>query len=236
MHNPLRALAVLLFASSLAYPATGLTIDNFEEGDFSVTDTTIPAGTTFGEVSGLAGANTVGGVRLVRALAAGGVSGTAALVTTGADDGAAISVAGPPLNLGLADFAFIYDGVAGGLTNSGSAGTLGLDFSLVSSVEVAMSAPAVVGFMRLTLWTSTDNASTGFQAILNGNNSLLIDGNLLALDLTDIQAILIAVTDLNIGEAPTVFDISTATVPEPGTALLMAVGLVGLAIRRVRSR
>jgi len=233
MHNPLRALVALLFAASLAHPATGLIIDNFEEGDFSVTDPFSPTTPTFGEVSGLSGSNVVGGVRLVRVQKTSGGTGNALLVTTGGDDGAVLSSSAPAA--ALTDFAFIYDGVANGASD-GSAGALNIDLSGDATVDVEASAVSVVGGIRLTLWTSTDSASTGIQPLVNGTNSLLIDGTLLALDLTDIQAILIAVTDINLGEVPTILDIRTTSIPEPGTGFLMAVGLVALAIRRTRSQ
>jgi hypothetical protein len=233
MPNPLRILAVLLFASTLALPATSLTIDNFEEGDFVVVDTTVPAGPTQGEQSGMAPHNTAGGVRLVRSLAAGGVTGTSTLVTTGGDDGALMTVTGSPA--GLTDFTYIYDGIANGLSD-GNAGTLNLNLTGAPSIDVQVSLPLPIGagFLRVTMWDSTINRSSGFQQITNGGNSILIDGTLLDLDLTDINAILIAVTDLNPGETVNMLHIST--VPEPGTALLMAVGLLGMAIRRARSR
>jgi len=234
MHNPLRVLAALLFAATLAHPATSLTIDNFEEGDFTVTDLSAPGAPTFGEQSGLLGSNVVGGVRLVRATAAGGVTSNALLVTTGGDDGAVLTTTGPPA--GLSDFAFIYDGVAGGLSNAGIAGTLGLDLTVFTgpSVEVELSMGAVAGGIRITLWSSTASASSNIQPLVNGTNTILIDGTLLTLNLADIRAIQVAVVDLNPGETVTVSNISA--IPEPGTGLLIAVGMVGLAVRRTRSR
>ena len=60
MRTSLRTLLASLFAVSLAPPAASLTIDNFEEGILTATDTEAP-GATFTEGSGLSGANVRGG-------------------------------------------------------------------------------------------------------------------------------------------------------------------------------
>jgi hypothetical protein len=54
------------------------------------------------------------------------------------------------------------------------------------------------------------------------------------MNLADIRAIQITVADINAGDVPTILGIHV--VPEPGTAFLMALGLLGLAIQRTRSR
>ena len=236
MHISLRPVAALLFTASLAVPAVGvpITIDNFEEGNFTVVDTSVPATPTQAEQSGLLATNVVGGVRIVRATASGsGGIGTAALLTTLlGDDGAVLTTAGTPG--AMTDFQFIYDGIANGL-NDGNAGTLGLDFSNTNAINLEISSPgALLASMRVQLWDGVTTRTSSFQAIGVGTNSLALDGTILQLNMADIRAIMVTVADINPGDAPTLLNISA--VPEPGTAFLMALGLVGLAIQRTRSR
>jgi hypothetical protein len=235
MHISLRPVAALLFTASLAAPATGLpiTIDNFESGIFTVVDTSIPATPTQAEQSGLAATDVVGGVRLVRATASGTLGvGTAALVTTGGDDGALLTTAGPPA--AMTDFNFIYDGIANGLSD-GSSGTLGIDLtSATPAITVDVSSPgAMVAFLRVQMWDGVTSRTSAFQAITVGANQLLLTGTMLQLNLADIRAIMVTVADVNAGDVPTILNI--AAVPEPGTAFLMALGLIGLGIQRARS-
>ena len=68
--------------------------------------------------------------------------------------------------------------------------------------------------------------------IVNGTTDIsLLTGSIRALDLTDIQAIRLFIQGVNAAQIVTLSSI-TATVPEPGTGLLIAAGLVGLALRR----
>ena len=224
----IRTLLILLSAALIAPAATALTIDNFEEGDFTVLDPFNPATPTFGEQTGLSPANVAGGTRLVRVNALPFGTATAALLTTGLDDGALLS------STSEGAFAFIYDGVAGG-TNNGSLGALNLDLSQFSSIDVNISTLPSGADIRLTMWDGTQSRSTGFQNIVNGVNSLAIDGGLLALDLTNIKAIQVALSDLTTTPA-TILDISAVpiVVPEPTTGLLLMLGLAGVAVARRR--
>ena len=226
----IRCLTALLSAALIAPAATALTIDNFEEGDFSVVDTAPPLGSpTAGEQSGLAGTNAMGGVRLVRSTGTAAGTATAALVTSGADDGALLSTTGE------GTFNFIYDGVAGG-TSNGTLGTLNLDLSTFSTIEVIVSTPVTGADIRLTMWDSAISRSTGFQNLVNGVNSIAIDGGLLALNLADIKALQIAITDIGPSTSATIFDISAVPIaaPEPSTGLLVLFGLTGVAAARRR--
>jgi PEP-CTERM motif-containing protein len=227
-----RSLTALLFTSLLASAAPALTIDNFEEGDFTVTDTSPPLGVaTLGEQSGLSSSNTAGGVRLVRSLAEGTGSATAALTTTGGDDSAALSTTTE------GNYSFIYDGIAGGNTNSGSAGTLNLDLSTSNSIVVSISTPIpTAAVMRMTLWDATSSRSTAFRPVVNGDNSMDLTGGILLLDLTSIKAIQIALQQIDPATGLTISNISAeaTAVPEPTTALLLSLGIVGFAVARRR--
>jgi hypothetical protein len=225
-----RLLTALLFTALLAPAAPALTIDNFEEGGFTVTDPgPILTPPTFGEQSGLSPSNVVGGVRLVRSQGEGSPgSATAALTTTGGDDGVSLSATIE------GNFALIYDGVAGG-TSNGTAGTLNLDLSTSSAIEVSISTPIPTGAdMRLTMWDATGSRTTAFRPVVNGVNTIALTGGLLLLDLTDIKAIQIALQEVGPATGLTIYDISAVPVPEPTTAVLLSLGLAGIAVARRR--
>jgi PEP-CTERM motif-containing protein len=229
----LQAVAVLLFAAMVAPSASGLPIDNFEEGDFLVADTGIPLAATAGEQSGLVTSNVAGGVRLVRATAQGlTAAGSATLVTTGGDDSVILATTSVG---GTTDYQFIYDGIAGGNANSGIAGALALDLSAFSVIEVNASVLLAGPVIRLSLWTSTSTASTAFKPLVNGVNSFsLTTGGFGALNLADIQAIQVSLQDISPASAVGITNIQA--IPEPTTALLLSLGLVGIGAVRRRSQ
>ena len=65
------------------------------------------------------------------------------------------------------------------------------------------------------------------------NGTASIPMSTFTLNLADIQAIRVWITGLDVGEAPIITNI--AATPEPTTGLLLAMGLVGLGMRRRRS-
>jgi hypothetical protein len=215
----------------LAQAASSLTIDNFEEGTITDSDLSTAAGTTLQENAGLNTANVVGGVRLTSVEAtSGGVgvtTGAAALVPTPADDSVALTTVG---TLGTSDFQFIYDGIANG-SNNGSGGALNLNLTGFNSIDVTASASSVTATLQLTLYTSTI-FQTSSKPLANGVTSFVLGG---AINFADIQAIRLAILGIDVGEAPTITDISAVAVPEPAAGLLVAAGLVGLGLRRRRS-
>src|SRR5262249_52619590 len=152
MRTPI-AVSVLALAAALAQPAASLTIDNFEEGDFTDTDQSTPGATTSYEQSGLTGTNVVGGVRQVDVLATGTVAlGTAVLTTSAADDSVAMSVVGAPDP--ALTMTFIYDGVANAPSpvNDGVNGALNLDLSVFSSIDLTATAANVAANVQVSLW------------------------------------------------------------------------------------
>jgi hypothetical protein len=221
----------LALAAALAQPAASLTIDNFEEGNFNVADYTasfpvalpIPAPPSFTdfEGAGLATSNVIGGVRLVRSGQSGATWGvaTSALATTPADDSAAFSYVA---DAGTAEFSFIYDGVANGV-NDGGAGALGLDLSAFSNFQIDATAVGVTATVGVQLFT-TSNTQLSSVPLVNGA-TLIPLSNFNHVNLADIQAIRVRLSDLDPGEVPLITNISLP-VPEPAAGLLVAAGLV----------
>ena len=227
MRIPSTIAVAAMLAAALAQPAASIMIDDFEVGDFSFTDDTTSVLPTLQEQSGLSTSSVVGGVRLVQ-ITATGIAGAsaAALATTPVDDGAVLTTLA-----GSGSYAFMYDGTAGGLSNSGSAGTLGLNLS--GTTAVAIDATLATGVVDATvqMWSNTTQTST-FAQLVNGVT--LIPVTNFSINMADIRAIRVNITLVEAGDVPIINSIST--VPEPGTGLLTALGLVGLAIRRARSR
>jgi hypothetical protein len=228
------ALAVAL-AAALAQPAASLQIDNFEEGTINCVDPisgVTGTGATLCENAGLSTANVVGGVRLVSVTAAsdgtltGVATATAALVPTPVDDGVALTVVGVPE--GHATYEFIYDGIANG-TADGRFGSLNLDLTPYSDIEISMTAVNVTATLQLAMSSSTFTQFSSVIPLANGSNIFALSGfNLL--NLSDIQQVRLFIQGIDVGEAPIMNYIQT--VPEPATGVLAAFGLVGLAIRR----
>jgi PEP-CTERM motif len=235
MRNSRPVLIAAALVAALAQPATSLVIDNFEETNFSFTDDVTPLtgiGPTFGENSGMSTANVVGGVRLVRIIvgSTGAATAAAALVTTPVDDAAALTVAGVPDGTG--DYEFIYDGVANGSAD-GRFGTLNLDLTPFTSIDVSVTHLGLTATMQLALSSSTSTSFSPVIPMANGINSFLLSG-FTTLDLTDINQVRLLIAGIDVGEAPLLNYIQTEPllVPEPATGTLIALGLVGIAIRR----
>ena len=224
----------VLAAAALAQPAASLQIDNFEEGNINCIDTITGLtgqAATLCENSGLSPANVVGGVRLVSVTAssdgtlAGSATATAALVTSPIDDGVALTAVGVPE--GHANYEFIYDGVANGAAD-GRFGTLNLDLSTLTDIEISMTAVNVTGTLQLALSSSSGTQFSSVVPLANGLNTFALSG-FNTLNLANIEQIRLLIQGIDVGEAPIMNYIQT--VPEPATGVLAALGLVALAIR-----
>ncbi len=256
---PSQALVIDNFEEGTVLPVidTGL-------NDFLNTIPIIPVTNPVGaqtEVSGLSTANVAGGVRIVGAVATtdlldlpvdpSDITGPLPIALPTAVPGTASASLLLPLPglpddgltmtaLGGAAFRLIYDGLPGGNTGSGINGNLNLNLSFFDHIEltalaVVTGVPTEIPQIRLTLSDSVRTRSGLFVNVAEGVNILPMNINAFNLiDKTDIQQILIDIRGITTTSTFQLMHIEA--VPEPSTALLVAVGLVGLAARRRSAR
>ena len=212
----------------LPHGASALLIDDFENGGFSVTDTT-PGGGPFQSDSqaSLPTISVFGGARDESTGLVSGSQSSFSLTITGGADAATATVA--PGSEGRADL--FYDGVANGFFSA--SGPLDTDLTAAGSLNrIAIEVVAVSGSAFLSLGLS-DTSSIAFASFPKEVNSAGITEFLLSdwnLDVTSIDAVGLAMVGLTNGESISIGSIRV--VPEPSIALLLGFGLACFALRR----
>jgi len=215
-----------LLSLALAGPTGALTIDDFDQGIISVFDDTNSAGATTQENGGLDPASAIGGVRFVTATAESALAtyGTAQVTSTG---GSATVTA-----LQQGTYSFFYDGVADGAANT-TDGDLFLDLTGRDRFALTfVNTTAPEAEFRVTLWDGDSGSNAVYRSATTGVNEVLFT-EFSGIDFGDVRTIRVQIAEVLNAGSLVVTDFSA--VPEPGTAVLLGLGLLGLATR-ARSR
>jgi hypothetical protein len=224
-----------LIALTFALPAAALPvhtmIDDFSTGDFVLVDSGDIATPTLAEQSGLSTSNVIGGVRLTSARAPG-------VATT-----ATASVSGGALTLStdsafMSSFNLYYDAIADGSPNLIPPGVLGADFTGATGIELDLSVAGPGVTLQVYLYESFNPANPAGQVNFNffpieiSSGKTYLDFALFPnLDANDIQTIRLLFSNVTETSTVTINQIA-AVVPEPGTGLLLTMGLLGMGARR----
>lgn len=231
----MRSLFAVCFVLSLLAPAAShaLVIDNFEEGAFDLTAVggSSPGNVVYDETGGLSTANVIGGVRLVQINASASDPGTANVnLSLGAGDDGAVLTNGDTQPTSLY---FAYDGFDDGFVD-GSTSPLNTDFTAAGDrIRVTLTAASASGSLDVVIHSNFVPTGTLPVAITGPGDYFFAFsdfGNPSLLD--DVDIVLVRLNGITSNTGYTISNIEV--VPEPCTALLAAIGLAGLAVRRRR--
>ncbi len=223
------SLALVLAPVLLPVSASALLIDDFESGDFSITDTTPAANPPPSDFQGgLSGVHA--GSRESFANLSNGSSLTASV------SGGALTISAPTGSGGY--FRTWWDGTANDLYDP--VGAYSIDLTEGGTIDrFALDVLAVTGTVELYIGVSSPGSGGGttiehFTVSTPGVVELLFADYSASADFTDVDTIVIQANGpAGIGSGDSVTLESLSTIPEPGTALLLGLGLAGLA-RRTR--
>jgi hypothetical protein len=218
------AVGIALFASLTATRSHALLIDDFGDGDFSITDTTDNVSAVLGSQGSLSGV--LGGARDSAINLQAGTSANLAVAGGSATVSAALlSVAWANLN---------YDGLAG------AGGSLGVDLTADGAdrfvVEVSALSAVGAGPGFSVRVTDSDSASVVELGSVSSTGSYeFLFSAFSGIDFTDVRVIgLHSLGGVAPADGESISFGSFATVPEPSTGILVGVGLLALAATRRR--
>jgi hypothetical protein len=221
------SLLALAISAALLLPSVALalvSIDSFSGGSFLLEDTTGESGVERSNQSGVPGV--LGGTRETS------LDLFLGLLATAQVDSGLFSVSHDGRG---ATASLTYDGLADGTVGI-FPGLGGIDLSVGGEDRIVLDLISVSGGLDIgvTLWDSTSTDSVLLTPIQSAGDQVFLFSSFAHIDFTDIRAIEI---DFHMGPNDS-FSIGSiaavAVIPEPSTALLFAVGLVGLAVRRKR--
>ncbi len=215
------ALSLLLSAA-----AGGTTIDNFEQGSFSpLIDTSPGAGATGSTQSGLSTSNTIGGERRSNVFLTSGTQASASLTLSGGDDGVLFDV--NPSSTADVEFTYLLVSVPVDITTGGQTG-----------FEVTLASAPTTGTIFIEATDSSSFIDTQSVSISGAGDytiafNLFLDGAT-PVDFANLETLRVGVEGTAGGSTLSYTISNVTTVPEPGTGLLLSLGLAVLAVRRSR--
>jgi len=216
---------LLIAIAALAQPlrASALVIDDFEQGAFSVLDTTTGVGGFSDFQTGLSPASVIGGTRLVSGFHDTGTQTSANLTLSASDDSVLFSqdTNGPT--------AITWDGVPD-IFNAGTNGLLFADFS-ANGNRFAVDVTSLTGSFFLAIQVfDADSLDTSVQLVSAAGVVQIPFSLFPGIDFSDVRSMQMSVQS-NFGGDASISSVGVVPVPEPSAALLVLLSLAGLGLR-----